>query len=359
MELYIFLYLLVFCIWLLNKLLTFKTKTNDILLSIVLLLLIVISTARYGIGFDFYSYEKVFYSIAQTPLVDILCREAFHTVEFGFVVLTKVISMICADYTFFIGAVAIIINSLIFSRIRKYSADIWFSILLYLSLQQFAFTMNLTRQAISFAIVFYSYSFLKERNWLKYLFGILLASLFHISALIVIPCYLFAHMKCTLKNAAILNCIFIFFYCTFDWYIEFIVLSFFSDYAGYIDSHIYWNGNSFIYAIFPLIIYVTTCLLFHWNKNYVHNILMNYSFFSFVFSVLITKHFIIERFSIYFSIHLILLIPELISCCNSEKRKNIASVFILLICTFYYIFAYHEGFHEIYPYFSVFDKLIL
>lgn len=60
---------------------------------------------------------------------------------------------------------------------------------------QLALAMNIIRQATAVTIVLYAYSFLYQNKYIKYLIWIVIASLFHTSALIGIPVMLVSKIK--------------------------------------------------------------------------------------------------------------------------------------------------------------------
>ena len=53
-------------------------------------------------------------------------------------------------------------------------------------------TFNIIRQSISIFIILYSYKFIETKNYLKYIIGVIVATMFHTSALI---CALFPMIK--------------------------------------------------------------------------------------------------------------------------------------------------------------------
>lgn len=80
-----------------------------------------------------------------------------------------------------------------FSKYRRYmNTCVWFGMLLYY-FTLYNYTLNLMRQSIAFAIVFYASSFLLERKYKTFCAFIALSILFHTSAIVgiaLLPMYL-------------------------------------------------------------------------------------------------------------------------------------------------------------------------
>ncbi|MBO4674559.1 MAG: EpsG family protein [Elusimicrobiaceae bacterium] len=83
---------------------------------------------------------------------------------------------------------ALLITGAIFNLIRKYSVGLVLSVLLFVVLQ-FPGTMNIMRQYLAIAIVLTFFPFIIQRKFFFYMFGCLLAMLFHSSAVFAISLY--------------------------------------------------------------------------------------------------------------------------------------------------------------------------
>ena len=88
---------------------------------------------------------------------------------------------------------------------------------------------------------------------------------------------------------------------------------------------------------------------------------INSAIYNFIINLFITKHFILERFSVYpFAISLIA-IPEIIYSYRRKGKKQTTSYYCVLILFIlygiaYFLFAAYKGFHNVYPYISLLDK---
>lgn len=120
-------------------------------------------------------------------------------IEYGY----QFMSILIRNYTnqyywlFFVSSLIILVLTL--NTIRKYSIDYPMSIFIYLTFGFYTFFFNVLRQGISIAICFFGIRFLLDKKFLKYFIIIFIASLFHVSAWIMIPFYFFVHWRLKLE----------------------------------------------------------------------------------------------------------------------------------------------------------------
>lgn len=322
-------------------------------------LFLFVASIRYAIGFDYFAYEKIFSSISKLSFSEIF--QTYHR-EFGFYILNKLISMAGGGYITFLFLCNTIITFSVFYCIYRYSTIPWMSIFLYLSLQFFAQSMNLLRQFLAASLFLFCIFPLIKRKPLLYVGIVLVASLFHITAIMMLPFYFILPSSISLRKILLYIVLFIVTYFFFDTVFLFLAPYFIKDYVGYIDS-IYWGRNSFRYAIIPICYFLFTLYgSYTLDKNRENNILINSGFFAAFLSFFITKHFIIERLSLYFFLFSILLIPKVVlfkKQQSSQYKMKILYILVLIIGFSYFLFASSEGFHHVYPYFSIFDRINL
>lgn len=110
-------------------------------------------------------------------------------VETGYQILEYILLRINADYfwLFFITSISIVCAYL--SIIRKYSVNYTFSVFLFITLGIYTFFFNGLRQGIAMAIFSLATPYLLEKKFFPYLAICVFGSLFHITALFMIPFY--------------------------------------------------------------------------------------------------------------------------------------------------------------------------
>ena len=155
----------------------YDKKKAPSFLFLLYLALVLISGLRYEVGFDYKGYVEIFDSIRFND---------YNRVEIGFYYLNLLFSnqkngfisvqicMAAATYLFLIAAFC------------RYNKNIRYSIFFLFAFQLIFQINNQERQGLAMAIFFYALHFLETNKKIKYVVYILLASLFHTSALILL-----------------------------------------------------------------------------------------------------------------------------------------------------------------------------
>lgn len=343
-------------VFLLSSFIFFRWKTDMqkyriLFLYISGILFIIFASLRYKIGFDYATYEMLFYQIGNNTNQENL--------EIGFLFFNKLIFFLGGDYRIFLFAANSFMTILVFLWIYRFSKFPEVSIFLYFTFQFWACSMNFIRQSMALSIFLLAYQPLIERNFIKYSAIVLLAASFHQSILIMLPFYFLLYKNVTKKYLFTISTIFMISYILFDFVVYYVLNILFSNYQKYVDT-IYWNSNSLSYVILPcgyllFVLYYAKKLIHDCEKN---KILINSCIYMSFISFFITKHFILERFSLYLFIFSLILIPEIIYINKMANKKNIVLLFTILFGFSYFSFAVKEEFHNVYPYRSIFDKSI-
>ena len=121
-----------------------------------------------------------------------------------------------------------------------------------------------------------------------------------------------------------------------------------------------WQGNSFLYLFLPL-----GCFLFALplikqaaDEPTVSPVLANSIFYSLLIQLFITRHFILERLSIYAAFFSLLALPEAALLPDKYLNARARKVILLVGCFAYFLFAASQGFHGVYPYRGIWDRVI-
>lgn len=128
------------------------------------------------------------------------------TGEYGYVALSWIINFIFDGYYALLLVIAMIVVGCYQRAILSHSENIVISFFVFITMGFYTFFFNGARQGISCAICALAIGPLMDRNFRKYIFLIIIATIFHKSALVMIPVYFFLKEKNTLKT----NIIYIF-----------------------------------------------------------------------------------------------------------------------------------------------------
>lgn len=185
--------------------------TSRILLGITFTILVLCAGLRdRTIGTDTGSYVGFFSNIKYFgDVVDIGSKMQ----EYGFWTLIWLVHFISNEYVFFLTAIALICVGCYQWAIVSYSSNRLVSFFIYICTLYTA-CFNGARQAIACAIFSLALGPLLNRNFIKYFGIIILAFLFHKTAILMLPVYFIVNRPNSLKNNVLiimLGCMIVFF----------------------------------------------------------------------------------------------------------------------------------------------------
>lgn len=280
-----------------------------------------LATFRQDIGFDYRAYIAIFENVkAAGSFSELLAQPQ----EIGFVLLTKLMAMFVPNAVVMYGVYEVLILVPVAWFIYRYCKDVWLSVWLFVTLTFYYISMNFIRQALAGSVVLLGYKFLREKKPIPFFLIVILAALFHKTALIMIPVYFFAHIRLDKKWGAIYAAAALLFYLFSEQIVDVYTRFFFS---GYRDTIWLEEGFPLMYVLFPAA-YFATCLVLRsrWEKREPDaDLLLNLMLFSVIIWLFITRHFILERFSLYVYYFVILALPSALSslkCSDEEIREH-------------------------------------
>ena len=154
------------------------------------------------VGGDLKRYLPEFYSVAKASFPNIF--EAGHH-EPGYLIYIKLLSLISPDSRMFLlgtSFLSMIGPFVLFTRCSKNTAV---SVLLYYAMGYYTNTFNNVRQSMALSLVFCVIPYLIERKFWRYLLGVVIATTFHYSAIIMLIIYPLSKNPITFKQWAIFS----------------------------------------------------------------------------------------------------------------------------------------------------------
>ncbi|MBQ5564660.1 MAG: EpsG family protein [Clostridia bacterium] len=291
--------------------------------------------------------------------------------EIGFVILTKLLGLVLPSYIWYIGVLSFIavIPAAVF--IGRNSEMPWLSTLLYVNLFIFFMEMNFLRQMISVSLLMLAWSFIKRNKFIPFVLTVLFASLFHQTVIFILPIYFIIKMQPKFKELIIYGYFILWFYMSSEGFINILTNFYHEEYS---DSVFVTEGLSFVYAIFPLFVIICAFILVKFGTINVTNenkYLINLSLICTILMVTMSKHSILERFSYYFIIFMILLVPVIyrslaakginttlyngktIALTSEKQKKMLAIGFLIIVLALSYLHFYYglfENAHGVKPF---------
>ena len=338
-----------------------QAKNTAVYLVMAFCALVFIVSFRYGIGFDYFSYERIYEMVSAWSFRDIL---RYYWYEPFYFLICKIFSLAGCSYPVFLLGINIFLIAAAMWFIYRYSKLPWVSVYLYIALQFLAYNMNLVRQSIAVVFFLFAYPSLKNRKIVLYTVWIFIGGLFHNSLWFVWPLFFFLRIKNTKKHfvgfGVIGALVYLFFVTLFAFLSPFLPLKYVHYQAGY-----FWIPSTFGY----LVPYALYCLIVYLFRERIADpkqrcMYLDSALYSAAISLFITRHFILERFAVYpFALSLIAL-PEIIVSYENDRKWSGRSVpgyyrVLILILVFggvYFSFSAAKGVHSVYPYVSLMQK---
>lgn len=306
-------------------------KPNKLLISGAFVSMLAISGLRSNIGDTFfykYSYE----------LNDFTWEYIFSQKDIGFGTLQMFLkNYVSEDPQILIFATALITNGIIFIVLYKYSRMIELSLYVYITGGLFLVSMNGIRQVLAAAIVFAATKYLINGNWVKYFLVVIVASLFHQSALILLPIYFIVRFKAWSKPTLVLLIFAVLIVIGFDKFSSLLFSAIEDTQYGHYKNFAEGGANSLRVAVdlVPLLIaYLGREKLrkIFPDSDYIVNMVL----LGFVFMMISTQNWIFARFSIYFGLYQLILISWVVKVFREKDEKII--YYGIIVCYFLYFF---------------------
>ncbi|SEO25293.1 EpsG family protein [Amphibacillus marinus] len=317
-------------------------------LSIVLFvqLFLILALRSIYVGADVLNYISNFEYINSVNFMDFDFR-----FESGYVLLNKLMGFFTLNQNIFVAVNAFISLLLFFFFIHKESRIVWLSIFLFITLGFYTNLFNLFRQAIALGVVVNSYQLLRKGNFKLYFFVILIASSFHLSSLIFMPVYFFRNLKFSLKVILFYSATLVL-VAILSNQINTIILSNFSSINYVTESR--GGANFLIILVLVLIvglIFKTSII----KTDPKSEILYHIQYFAILCQVLALDFALMTRVTRYFSIFLIIFIPNIISGVKDHKIIISGVYFLCCLTALFYYLTLRNDTSSIVPYHFFFN----
>ena len=167
---------------------TLRTRPDPVFAFATAAILIAVAGLRYRVGTDYMAYYRTRVTDWKT-VWDYL----IHFREPGIRLLSRISTLIADDGAVLIFVCAVIITGIYSLVIYRYSPMYLVSMLIFLFLGDWTGSFNGIRQYLAAAIVFAGHRYILKRKFVPYLLTVVLAMLFHKSAIVMIlPYFLYA-----------------------------------------------------------------------------------------------------------------------------------------------------------------------
>lgn len=146
-----------------------------------------VSGFRYDVGTDYDTYNYIFSVIRQLSVGDILAEKVNLHMEKGFMFFVKLLSCI-GNNKFIFGMITLCTVSIfaytILTQYRNRNLTVVYALFLFI---HYFSSLNIIRQYLAMAIVFWGMKYIFENKFLKYIIVIAMASFIHITVIVTLP----------------------------------------------------------------------------------------------------------------------------------------------------------------------------
>lgn len=308
-----------------------RSKIISEILGIVLLTFITFMIGlRYGVGIDYFSYEAGFnmrYDVfAYEPIYSFLMYfiktqfDKFHYLTFVMILIT---------------------NLFIYLGLRKRDIKgtyLILAIFIYSSNMALVF-MNAMRQGVAVSIFFYATTFIKERNFKKYLVYILIGAGFHSSILLLLPLYFIKDIKISKhKYFFMVVAAYIFVYTGVAQTILNCVAYWIPMFSKYYNHDYIFNEDIKLLSLGVLlnIVFISFILkLVKEEKKY--QIDVSYYLIGTIINILAISSFMFDRIGVYFFVFGISAIPQIIRSIEKNELRGIVFSLATIVALMFFI----------------------
>ena len=246
----------------------------------------------------------------------------------GYDLFVKITQVISEDYQVFLMIIALLFMIPFIIWVWRESMNPLISFVLYSSLFYAFFSITGIRQTISTAlIVLIGDKLIKERKLTLFLMVAFVSSLIHMSSLIFVPFYFLSRIRIQQKTVAFAGLA-----CALSFVFNNQLKNIFISISGYDDyAATYAGAGTFTFTFLLLMLFVLSILAYRRDKHIEENRRFYIALYLAMFFVPLTwLNPSAMRIVQYFSIYLVLLLPEMIEAVFSQKSKIIATG--LVVC---------------------------
>lgn len=305
----------------------------------VILITFVMGLRNMASGMDTKVYSAAFEAAAQyASLWEYLDRadvfaNGFLMSEAGFSVFVWLLSRVFSYHRYFLLAVSLLVSFCVGRFAWKNSQDSLTSLMVFLCLGMFQFCMSAIRQSIAMAICLLAYEHVKNRKPVRFALTVLLAMLFHKSAIVFFVVYFVYYLKFNWRYIVVAVGGLALFVAFADEIATLYNDMMLEDYDA-TDS--FESGGFFVILIYALCI--VAALVFNRKMREDKQQAMPFYLSLVGLSVYVLRFFsaqIFERVSYYFVFFLMILLPSTLLQLKPRDRRLISILFVIFAIALY------------------------
>ena len=332
------------------------TRPNRFWLFLSFIVLVLLASFRYETGTDFTTYESLYHDLNEIDTFEKFFKQLPVT-EPGFILLNLMTKAIFNNSQMIFALSAFLMLVFFYFAMSRYAEknSIMLAVVIFVGFF-FAQSLNIMRQIIAIAIVFYATQYLFQKKYRLAVLWLLIATSFHVSALVVLPFWLLYGDSTWKKRARVI--LFILFFI-----VVMGVLQFPSSFSRIPVINLLLRnatpGASFGIGLILLRAPIILPILFFRKRLVQHDARNKYwlvlLFFELLFSYLGYANEVFNRMALYFSVSWIVLLPSLVRCMPTKNTQRFMGGYVVLLVVV--LWGYNtifKNYGETLPYKSIF-----
>lgn len=315
----------------------FLVRKNIIIFLSFFLFLFIAGFRGENVGKDISQYKLIFELRNNYGILDSITG-----VEPLFMAMTQLIGKITDNFQImlFIYSFIAIIGPLYL--INKYSSNVYYSLFLYIAMGFQATSFSGLRTAMAMSILCFAYEKAKNRELLKFLLMVIIACLFHRTALAFLIVYPLIPMKLTIKKVGLVGIGALIIYLFGKRIFSLITtISMFRKYSQFIR-----NTGSISFALVILIIFIILMVYYNNVKNKYGNVDHWYLMLLVAFLVQLAGLYNtnIMRLTYYFYVPVLFIIPNTFDAIIDNRNRKLVYCLFSIIMIAQYLVAFASGY---------------
>lgn len=311
-----------------------KKKNNLFLVISFFIIGFLMATRTYSTGTDTEMYVRVFNRFSQLKWESSIIGNYYEPL---YIVLNILLSYISNNPRILIVATSVFISFSFYIFIRNNSKDSLISVIMFICLLFIYGAMNTIRQYIAMSIILLGFSFVKKKKILPYIITVIIAYLFHSSALVGIIIYPMYNMKYSHTRVILIFATAL----LANIFVSGLINNIYNI-IGRTNYYSYRVGQENIANLIYMIVYFAMYIfsLFEMKKSKKTNMHSGFYLYTFVmssaFSLIAMNLNVLARATTYFNIFSIVCLPNVISeNIHTEKNRVLVNLIIIMIFVLY------------------------
>lgn len=307
-------------------------QREKLFLIISFIQLLILNIIRnYTVGQDIPAYQIAFEQISTRGLSSITSFEW----EPGYVILNFVIGKCGFSFRCLLVIIAVFSYYSIFRFIKRYSKEYWLSVILFIVLGFYFATYHILRQTVALSIILFSYDAIIKRNTKKFVLLVIIATLFHFTAIFFLFTYfLWSHKRISLFKFSV---IFLISFAVGNILIKILLNSAFGVIARY-ETYAVGSLEGEGYGMLLLLLMLTISGLLLPAKKLSRQEILIYLLvvIATCLQSFTTAFSLFARICWYWNFALIAYIPMCINLTNNKKSKTILNICITFLAAIFF-----------------------